>query len=191
MGNLILVRHLKTQFNRKSLINGLLDLGALMSFSHEANNIIEYLKNKQIDYIFSSPLKRAYETALYIKNKINTKRPIIMSKHLIERDFSVYEGRPVSIISTIKKVYNYEDNLEIEKRAKNFLKIINKLDGNIIATTHSHFIKAFLRVTNNNFEYTFKMNNTAFFAFDINKGKVTLQEYHQNYINDKLIENQE
>lgn len=66
MNRLILVRHCETDWNREDRIQGGLDIPLNGVGKKQAKDIALKLANTPIDYIFSSRLSRAYETAMEI-----------------------------------------------------------------------------------------------------------------------------
>ena len=58
-----------------------------------AQKTADGLKNIKFDYIFSSPLERAYETACIIKGDRDIE--IVKDERLIEVGFGLYEGTVV------------------------------------------------------------------------------------------------
>lgn len=66
MNSLILVRHGETDWNREDRIQGGLDIPLNGVGKKQAKSIALKLANTPIDYVFSSRLSRAYETAMEI-----------------------------------------------------------------------------------------------------------------------------
>lgn len=94
-----LARHGQNEDNRNGILNGhrdspLTDLGRAQA-QEAAQNIIDH--GLQFDAVYSSPLSRAYETALIISDIVKQPDPVIHPL-LIERDFGVMSGRPVESI---------------------------------------------------------------------------------------------
>lgn len=85
---LILIRHGQTQYNLQRKYCGFSDLPLDAAGVKQAENLAHRFKKIQVDKIYSSDLKRAYETAKIIfKN-----RPISLSKNLREINFGLFEG---------------------------------------------------------------------------------------------------
>ncbi len=92
-----IVRHGETLWNREKRLQGSADV-MLSDFGRElaiasGNN----LKNESFDMIFSSPLKRAYETACLIRPQ--QKDDIITDDRLRELNFGIYEGKTMAELS--------------------------------------------------------------------------------------------
>ena len=71
MGKLILIRHGQTDMNKDQLYYGRLDVPINETGKEQAENTRKNLVELEIDYdkIYSSPMKRAYETAEIVNYK--------------------------------------------------------------------------------------------------------------------------
>lgn len=86
-----IVRHGETLWNREKRLQGSADI-ALSSYGRElAIETGKQLSDISFDRVFSSPLKRAYETACLIRPM--QAEEIITDDRLRELNFGVYEGR--------------------------------------------------------------------------------------------------
>ncbi len=85
------IRHGETEFNRDGLIQGNIDSSLTPLGVQQSCLIAEELKGFDIDFIFSSPAIRAYETAkpLSVPRSI----PIAIVPGLREREYGIYEGK--------------------------------------------------------------------------------------------------
>jgi len=158
MLNIYLVRHGQDHDNERGLLNGhrdepLTDLGL-----KQAKELAFYIKEHGLtfDKVYSSPLKRAYVTALQITEALNLPTPEILPE-LIERNFGVLTGEKIAditklcapaIIKTDTVTYFLEaDGAEtfpqLIVRAKGLLKFISDKysDGNILLVGHGDFGK--------------------------------------------------
>ena len=86
---LIMVRHAKTDYNEKGLVQGMTDIPLNKEGIMQAINVKEKLKDIKFDLCFSSPLKRTLKTAKII---VGDDFPIITDELLIERNMGTYEG---------------------------------------------------------------------------------------------------
>ncbi len=85
-----LIRHGETDANKKKSLQGRMDI-SLNEYGRELAKITaEGLKDINFDYIFTSPLKRARETAEIIRG--NRKTAIIERDEILEISFGEYEG---------------------------------------------------------------------------------------------------
>lgn len=95
--NIFIARHGETEYNRTNRIQGrginksLNETGRL-----QAKAIGNTLKDKNIDHIFSSSLKRSLETAEIIADELNLK--IESYAELDEMNFGIIEGKHISEI---------------------------------------------------------------------------------------------
>lgn len=134
--------------------------------------------DKDFDIIFSSPLKRAVETAKLISERLNI--PVIEKKELTERDFGSLSGKrwdemPEAVKSRddLEQNYDYrsfggESAGDVKSR---FLKFTNELKekysdkkilivahGGILKMAHSLFSKEIAEI---------KLHNASMHEFDI------------------------
>lgn len=87
---LTLVRHGETLWNQAKRIQGISDI-ELSQLGHEqAKKLSEALRHERYDRIFSSPLKRAYDTATAIAKHRNS--PILIEDDLKELNAGELEG---------------------------------------------------------------------------------------------------
>ena len=87
---LYLVRHGETSWNKEGKLQGRTDIGLNEEGRKVAEWTSEGLKDVNFDIAFTSPLKRARQTAEIILKDRNI--PIIAENRLIEFSFGTYEG---------------------------------------------------------------------------------------------------
>lgn len=144
---LYIVRHGQTDYNLKGLLQGVSDINLNEEGIRQAKKLGEEFKDKNIDLIISSPLKRAIETAHYL----NLNCPIFLDDRVIERKLGSYEGKPRSLYDYDKYMnynLNSKDNgveglqqlLERVTKFLNYLKI-NYKDSKIVVVTHGAVMK--------------------------------------------------
>ncbi|MGN0394262.1 MAG: histidine phosphatase family protein [Coprococcus sp.] len=130
-----IVRHGETIWNEKKLLQGQTDIELNENGKRLARLTGENLMNTSFDRIYSSPLKRAYETATLIANGRNI--PIITNDLLKELSFGDWEGQNMSMLLKddtqkfkhfFKEPHLYEPTAngetleELCKRASTFMK---------------------------------------------------------------------
>lgn len=177
MNKLYIIRHGKTDWNNLRLMQGRVDIPLNEEGRKAAIKLASSINLSDIDICFSSPLKRARETAeIIVQNKL----AIIYDDLLIERDFGDYEGCEVNFdLISIQCDYNLNDksgNIESIKeclnRAKVFLDKVKKEYSNktILIISHGSFIKALHFNINGYDERTdflsFRPANTTIYEYD-------------------------
>lgn len=174
------VRHGQTEWNKKGLYQGKTDVPLNEEGKKQAMLVKEKLKDKKIDLIISSPLKRAKETAEIISDG---KIKIITDSLIVERGLGEYEGSPVNdngynaafywnykLNSDEKGVESVRDLLD---RAQLFLdKIKQEYDNkNILIVSHGATIRAINYVIVGYCEdekfLDFDVRNCSLFEYDI------------------------
>jgi len=90
---LFLLRHGRTQWNKEGIFRGRADIPLDEIGKKEAELLGKRLKDVPIKAIFSSPLKRAQETASIIASF--TKSPVFVREELIDISFGSWEGLSV------------------------------------------------------------------------------------------------
>ncbi|HHT21098.1 MAG TPA: histidine phosphatase family protein [Tissierellia bacterium] len=88
---LLFVRHGQTDNNAKRLIQGKNDVALNANGLAQAEAIAEVLSKESFSVIISSPLKRAYQTAMIIARRVG--RPIEVDERLVERDFGLLQDQ--------------------------------------------------------------------------------------------------
>ncbi len=91
MKRIFFVRHGESQWNVVNRMQGQNDIPLTEKGIKQANSIANRLVNENIDKIYSSDLKRAYETALIIGNRLNL--DVTKMKEFREMNFGVWEGK--------------------------------------------------------------------------------------------------
>lgn len=148
MMKIFLIRHGKTDWNDKNIIQGLTNIDINEEGIKQAKVIARKIDIDEIDICISSPLKRAISTAEIIAKNKN----IIYDDLLKERCFGDYEGQKISN-ELVYKHWNYKlndnsNNVEsirnLLKRANKFLNKIKKKYPNkkILIVSHACVIKA-------------------------------------------------
>ena len=158
MKKIFLVRHGESKWNVLKKIQGQQDILLTDRGIKEANLIGDRLIDEKIDEIYSSDLKRAYDTATIIGKKLGLK--VTPMKDLREINFGIWEG-----ISNDKLCTEYYDELCLWRKEPEKLRIegaeslkelqlrtmaaVNKIinDGvgdNILIVSHSATLKTII-----------------------------------------------
>lgn len=155
---LLLVRHGETEWNKLGKFQGCTDIELSKDGINQAENLKLKL-NEEFDVIYSSPLKRAYETAKILAK--DTDKDITILEDIREINFGEWEGLTISQISekypeifkvwrTDKKEAPFVGGDASTKNAVNrtlrcIIDIIKKHKGEkIVIVAHGGIIKAAL-----------------------------------------------
>lgn len=155
MGKLILVRHGESELNMENIFFGHLDPKLTEKGQGQAQKTKEILSNIDYKEIYSSPLKRAAETAEIINIK---KNDLNLVDDLKELNFGILEGLTYEEI--LKKhpedalewkenwqTYDYQTGESVQQLQKRCVKFVESLDfskGNIVAVCHWGVINCIL-----------------------------------------------
>ncbi len=102
MGKIFIVRHGQDQDNANGILNGRRNQPLTPLGKNQAITVAQKLLTYKIQIIYSSPLQRASETAQIIASKLGI-NDIMIHHHLIEREFGILSGKPISDIPLFAK----------------------------------------------------------------------------------------
>lgn len=172
MSKIFLVRHGQDTDNAKGILNGRRNTNLTALGRRQARVVAYKLQKFRIDIIYTSPLKRARQTASIIAKYLSIKR-IVVDKRLTEREFGILTGKPVSAIPRYAakilhghnivyflKGKNVEEFSAAYRRGRRFLKDIIR----------DHRSESVLIVTHGDIG---KMLRAAFFGWNWQKGLKT------------------
>lgn len=158
MKKLFLVRHGESEWNKLKKVQGQKDIPLTEKGIEQAKLIGKRLINEGIEKIYTSDLKRAYDTARIIGKMLNIK--VIPSKELREINFGIWEGLTSDIIKSkfskehelwlknpeMLKVEGAESILDLQLRAMNEInKIISDENiDNVLIVSHSATLKTII-----------------------------------------------
>lgn len=153
------IRHGQTKANKERLLCGCLDWDLNKEGIKQAKQAASNLSKIKVDFIISSPLKRAKHTAYIISRKLGIKK-ITFEKTLIEKSEGLWEGKsywevrrddPKGYKQWLKDTFRNsppkgESVLDLDRRVKKFYKtVLKKYNGkNIIVVCHSGPIRLFI-----------------------------------------------
>ena len=161
-----IVRHGQTELNSRHALQGRSDHplnDAGLSQARETGKALR-ARGIRFDRVFSSPLRRALQTAEYLAPGV----PITQDARLIEMDYGPYEGTdltrlPPEILTFFSDFIRnpapegMEQLSAVVGRAGAFLEEIRALSGNILVSTHAIAMKGLL-------EYLTPASNGSFWA---------------------------
>lgn len=143
---IIIARHGETNYNIKGLIQGQRQSKLSENGIRQAKALAKSLKKEKIEFIYTSELIRAVETAKIINKFHNLK--INKTEELNERNFGVFEGRKGDLIQkefrrNVMEDINFKPKgaetwRDINKRVISFMRsIIKKHKGkNVLIVAH-------------------------------------------------------
>lgn len=183
---IILVRHGQTDFNKEAIIQGQLDTFLDEKGLKQAEKIAHLLAGEDVDVIISSDLKRAYQTAITIGQRI--KKPVIKTKLLRERHFGKLQGFKKEEIKKIihqfdsdedlssywwDKEFAIETNEQVKKRLDQLiLRLKRHKNKTILIVTHGATIRMFLKLfrVDNKTVNNLEIKNTGCFVLEKKNG---------------------
>ncbi len=157
MKNIFLVRHGQSEYNAKKIIQGHIDTALTPLGFVQARLAGEALKKHNIQRIFSSDLRRAYQTATTIGDILDL--PVEVDKRIREMHFGEWEGRTYEHIyaNNLEDFQNWlrspvacplpsqEDINEFTDRLKSFLNYILSLnEENVLVVGHGGSIQGLI-----------------------------------------------
>lgn len=95
MTKLYLIRHGETKWNVEQKLQGQTDIPLNDKGRHQAKHIANFLQNKTLDIIYSSPLSRAFETAKEI-HAHHLGIPLQTDSRLKEQDVGIADGELIT-----------------------------------------------------------------------------------------------
>ena len=187
---LILVRHGQTALNEKNVFRGRLDIPLNETGIQQANAIAERLCTFNINIIYTSPLKRALETAQVIGTKLNINTEI--DNNLIDFDFGKWQGLTIGEVEKrFPKLYEQwlkgphmvkipdGENLDLVRiRVSKVLNKILRDDGSdMVIVSHRVILKVLICAAlslDNSYFWQVKQNVGAISILDYKKGEFSL-----------------
>ena len=173
---IFIIRHGQTGMNRRHVLQGRSDVVLNDAGIEQARQAAMGLRTVAFDRVYTSPLKRAIQTAKIVAPGVV---PIIDDR-LIEMDYGPYEGAdlnhlPPEILMFFRDfVHNpaprgMEPLASVVERASAFLEEIRNIGGNILISTHAIAMKGFL-------EYLTPGSNGAYWSRFIGNCAVYMAE---------------
>ena len=155
-----IIRHGQTEMNQLRRLQGRSDHPLNEAGIAQAGQAARSLQKVTFEYVFTSPLKRAVQTAEIIAPGVSP----VTDDRLIEMDYGMYEGADLN-------------HLPPEIRAGAFLEDIKNLKGNILISTHAIAMKGILEylTPGSNGAYWSKyIGNCAVYAAENADGKIRI-----------------
>ena len=146
-----IVRHGQTEMNNRKVLQGRSDYPLNEAGIAQARKAAEELGKIVFSRVYTSPLKRAMQTAEIIAPDVQA----VIDDRLIEMDYGPYEGTDLNHLppEMLKFFSDFAhnpapDGMEqlsaVVERAGSFLEEIKCLEGNILISTHAIAMKGIL-----------------------------------------------
>lgn len=149
MKHLYFIRHGLSEMNKAGIWSGAQSQSPLTKEGHlQAIEAGLAAKNLGINYIISSPLSRAHETAKIIAREIGyPETKIELNSLLIERDLGPLEGQPWDPDLNLDDIADVETADTIARRARLTFEHLQSLDAeSILVVSHGSFGRAFRHI---------------------------------------------
>ncbi len=191
MTNIYLVRHGSTEWNEKRIWQGVVDTELSTRGIEEVEKIAKFFKNKSIDAIFSSPMRRALQTADIIASKIGyDSDKIIMDNRLRECEIRLWNGKTNEEIAQLYATQFHEwftnlnsniagvESLEsVQKRMYDLLRdvIVHFTNKNVIIVSHAIAMRMLISKVLNLIppdHLNFALDNASVSSLISNDGKI-------------------
>ena len=188
---IFIIRHGQTAGNKANILQGRGSNNPLNETGiAQAETIRKWFKDNRlsIDHVYSSPLRRAVQTAQIIAEDAE----ILTDDHLLEMDYGPYEG--MDLLNPAPEVMAFfsdfvhnpapdgmEPLLDVVKRMGEFIEAFKpEAEGkNIVLSTHAIAMKGALEYLTPDSNGTFwgkYIHNCAMYAFSIVDGRFTIPE---------------
>jgi probable phosphoglycerate mutase len=191
-----LIRHGLTQWNIEKKWQGNVDIELSEIGLIQAENLAKRFKNEKYAKVYSSKLKRAYQTALPIAQNINS-NPIII-EGLEEANVPLWNGYNINDVKTkfpnefqiwSSDPWAYVDGVEslgeVQKRGIYALKsILNNNNNNIVIVSHGLLIRTIVCWILNlplNQHRNFMLDNGSVTTFEYENGKKRLLNLNETW----------
>ena len=176
------IRHGKTDYNNLKLIQGRIDMPLNEEgISDTFNNALMYKDaGLKFDKIYSSPLKRAYESAKIFKEVFKYDGEIEVLDDLTERFFGEAENTPITeevyVRSLTDDYKDIEPNAIVDKRMYDAtVKIGKENEGKrVLVVSHSYSIKRLLCVIDNDRIHDRALKNASITTISYEFGKLDI-----------------
>lgn len=194
---IVFIRHGQTDVNKANRLQGaLIDMDLNEKGREYAKKAAANFDETPFDVVYSSPLKRAIETAkIFTKDK----KEIKIDKRLLEFDFGDWDGKSMAEIAKdypdvvdpwgkvnrnyIKYSKNGESYEQFEARCKDFLdEMYEKYpDKHVLVVAHGRLIRmvAAHYLTHGNMDQIDTMDNCALAKFEVRQGQVRMFYYNR------------
>ncbi len=194
MTGIILARHGQTQWNVEEVFRGRIDIELDKTGMRQAELLAEYLSDRKIDAVYSSPLKRALKTAEVIAGY--HKLEVEIAPGLMDFDFGKWQGLShQEVKDRYQELYTEwinnphrvkmpagESLNDVQRRATGVVdEVIAGYEGTVVLVSHrvvnKVLICALLGLDNSHF-WNIKQDTCGITTFAYENGQFTLTEHN-------------
>lgn len=193
---IIFIRHGQTDVNKANCLQGAnVDAELNENGRNYAKKAAQKFDPSEFDYVFTSPLKRAVETAeIFTKGQKN----LVPDQRLVEFDFGDWDGKPMDEIAKqhpdvidpwgkinrnyVKYAPHGESYEDFEKRCASFLdEVYQKYpEDKILVVAHGRLIRAMAAYyLNSSMDQLDTVDNCALTKFSVRKKQARLVYYNR------------
>ncbi len=179
-----IIRHGQTERNSRQVLQGRSDDPLNEAGVAQARAAAGRLRGVRFDRVFTSPLRRAVQTAELVAPGV----PLTVDRRLIEMDYGPYEGAglrelPPEVLRFFQDFVHNPAPAGMEQlpcvvaRAGEFLEEIRGLEGNILISTHAIAMKGLLEYLTPDAKGAYWsrfIENCAVYFFDLKNGAFTV-----------------
>jgi broad specificity phosphatase PhoE len=194
MAEIILARHGATEWNVEEVFRGRIDVELNETGIKQAELLAEYLTDSKIDAVYSSPLKRALDTAEIIAS--HHKLDVEIAPGLIDLDYGKWQGLPHQEVKDkyrelyaewIKSPHRVkmpagESLSDVRERAIGVVdKVIAKYEGTVVLVSHRVVNKVLICTLlglDNSYFWNIKLDTGGITTFIYENGRFILTEHN-------------
>ncbi len=194
MAEIILARHGETEWNVAEIFRGRIDVGLNETGLKQAERLAEYLSERKIEAVYTSPLQRACKTAAAVARTQHLTAEV--SNALNDISFGDWEGLPLAEVTRrfpvpfkqwlktphLTKLPGGDSLDDVTNRAMALvIEIIGKYQGSVVFVSHrvvhKVLILALLGLDNSHF-WNIWMDTAAITTFSYENGIFVLKEHN-------------
>ena len=188
---IVIIRHGQTELNKRKLLQGRSDFPLDAEGIEQTRRAAKLLSNIRFDRVYSSPLRRAVQTAEIVAPYVDA----LIDERLTEMDYGPYEGTdlndlPPEIMSFFADFVHCPapDGMEqlssVVGRAGDFIEEIRNIKGNILISTHAIAMKGILEYLTPGADGAYwskYIGNCGIYAAENENGKISVPvEWNMN-----------
>lgn len=179
-----LIRHGETNWNKELRLQGREDIPMNECGELQALECGDALKSIRVDFIATSPLKRAKKTAELIARQTGVKE-VVIEDDLIERDFGEASGMTYhekNLKYSNQLIPGYEDKEHLIERINRVIRKYGELypDGHVLMVSHGGAINAMVsKITNGELgSGKTRLKNACITILEVEGKSIRLLEYN-------------